>query len=70
MTKFSPISLGVLTLVSSLMVGILAPGEPAYAQGDADVEAKFVAMLKNATLQGTWAPIQQGRLGSEKGDDS
>jgi len=41
-----------------------------FAQGEADVEAKFVAMLKNATLKGTWAPVAQGRLGSEKGDDS
>jgi hypothetical protein len=41
----------------------------ALAQGDADVEAKFIAMLKNATLKGSWAPIQQGRLGGEKADD-
>ena len=26
-------------------------------------------MLKNATLKGTWAPIQQGKLGNEKGGD-
>src|SRR5688572_26188625 len=42
----------------------------ALAQGDADTEAKFIAMLKNATLKGSWAPIQQGRLGGERGDDS
>ena len=42
----------------------------AMAQGDGDVEAKFVAMLKNATLKGTWAPVSQGKLGSERGDDS
>ena len=40
------------------------------AEGDADVEAKFIAMLKNATLKGTWAPVAQGRLGGERGDDS
>ncbi len=42
----------------------------ANAQGEGDSEAKFIAMLKNATLKGTWAPVTQGRLGSEKGDDS
>jgi hypothetical protein len=42
----------------------------ALAQGDADVEAKFIAMLKNATLKGTWAPVAGGQLGKEKGDDS
>lgn len=27
-------------------------------------------MLTNATLKGTWAPVQQGKLGGERGDDS
>lgn len=47
-------------------------GMPALsmAQGDDDSEAKFIAMLKNATLKGSWAPVQQGKLGSEKGGDS
>lgn len=54
-----------------LVLAILpAAAEPVRAQGDAEVEAKFVAMLKNATLKGTWAPVQQGRLGGERGDDS
>jgi hypothetical protein len=48
---------------------LLAVPRAAVAQGDADVEAKFVAMLKNATLKGSWAPISQGRLGGERGDD-
>lgn len=42
----------------------------AKAQGDGDVEAKFIAMLKNATLKGSWAPLQQGKLGNEQGGDS
>jgi hypothetical protein len=42
----------------------------AHAQGDAEAEGKFIAMLKNATLKGTWAPIAQGRLGGERGNDS
>jgi len=40
------------------------------AQGDADMESKIVAMLKNSTLNGTWAPIMGGQLGSEKKDEA
>jgi hypothetical protein len=47
-----------------------AAPDAAQAQGDAEVEAKFVAMLKNATLKGTWAPVTQGKLGGERGNDS
>src|SRR5262249_32073152 len=32
--------------------------------------SKFIAMLKNATLKGSWAPVTLGKLGGEKGDDS
>lgn len=53
----------------AMAVALLSAGS-AFAQGDADVEAKFVAMLKNATLKGTWAPVQAGKLGGEKGNDS
>ena len=49
--------------------GSMALAGSAQAQGDADVEAKFIGMLTNATLKGSWAPIQQGRLGGERGDD-
>jgi hypothetical protein len=49
---------------------LLATAGSAAAQGDDDVEAKFVAMLTKAKLKGSWAPIQQGRLGGELGDDS
>lgn len=31
-------------------------------------ESKFAAMLENATLKGTWAPIAQQQLGDEKSD--
>jgi hypothetical protein len=47
----------------------MAASGPALAQGDADVESKFIAMLTGATLKGSWAPIAQGRLGGERGDD-
>jgi hypothetical protein len=39
------------------------------AQGNPDSESKFIAMLKNSTLQGTWAPVQKGQLGTEKKDE-
>lgn len=53
----------------ALLIAGAAP-ESARAQGEGEVEAKFVAMLKGATLKGSWAPVQQGRLGGERGDDS
>lgn len=40
-----------------------------YGQGNPDAEANFIAMLKNSTLKGTWAPVQQGQLGTEKKDE-
>jgi hypothetical protein len=43
---------------------------PAHAQGDGDVEAKFIAMLKNATLKGSWAPVAKGKLGDKNENDS
>lgn len=42
----------------------------AFAQGEGDVEAKFVAMLKNATLKGSWAPVSQNQMGGQRGGDS
>jgi hypothetical protein len=53
-----------------ILVALFARTPPAHAQGDGDAEAKFIAMLKNATLKGTWAPVQKGKLGGERGDDS
>lgn len=52
------------------LVGLAAIAVPTTAQDAAAVEAKFVAMLKNATLKGTWAPVAQGKLGGERGDDN
>jgi hypothetical protein len=52
------------------LAGCLLAADSAVAQGDADIEAKFIAMLKNATLKGSWAPVQGGQLGTEKGGDS
>lgn len=55
---------------AALSLSVLAYAASAGAQGDGDVEAKLVAMLKNATLMGTWAPVQGGQLGGEKKDQS
>ncbi|QDU93082.1 hypothetical protein [Lignipirellula cremea] len=66
MKKFKLLTLGLVTCAFCM----LAAQGVAVAQGDAEIEAEFVAMLKNATLKGTWAPIQQGRLGAEKGNDT
>jgi hypothetical protein len=64
-----------LHFASSLLAGFIAltaltaSPAPVQAQGTADVEAKFIAMLDNATLKGSWAPVAQGKLGGEKGND-
>jgi hypothetical protein len=66
MKKLFPNCLCVITVVACMF----ATTERARAQGDSDVEAKFIAMLKNATLKGSWAPVQQSKLGAERGGDS
>jgi len=55
----------ILTLLATLV--LTSPGR---AQGDPDMESKFIAMVKNSTLKGTWAPIMGGQLGSEKKDQA
>ena len=55
----------ILTLLATLVLTSLG-----VAQGDADMESKFIAMVKNSTLKGTWAPIMGGQLGSEKKDEA
>lgn len=62
----------VMRLLLIVVLGVLGAcgsGKLANAQGEEGVEAKFIAMLKNATLKGTWAPIMKGGLGGERGDD-
>lgn len=66
MKQFLATSVCLITLVACLVVDV----RPAVAQGDDDVEAKFVAMLKNATLKGSWAPVSGGKLGGERGNDT
>ena len=63
-------SVSAFLCLATLLACVFATARPAAAQGDADVEARFIAMLKNATLKGSWAPVQQNRLGAERGNDS
>ena len=53
----------------TLLVAFVVPSL-GLAQGNFDMESKFVAMVKNSTLKGTWAPIMGGQLGSEKKDQA
>ncbi len=52
-----------------LLAFTIAAGVSSLAQGNPNVEANFIAMLKNATLKGTWAPVQQGQLGAQRADE-
>src|SRR5690349_2973848 len=40
-----------------------------FAQGDPGMEEKFIAMVKDSTLKGTWAPVMGEQLGGEKKDE-
>jgi lipopolysaccharide export LptBFGC system permease protein LptF len=54
----------------ALAVAIFFTGITVAAQDKAaaDLEAEFTAMLKNATLKGSWIPVGQGAVGKEKAD--
>ncbi len=54
----------ILTLFATLIFTSFG-----FAQGDPGMEAKFVAMVKDSTLKGTWAPVMSGQLGAEKKDE-
>lgn len=54
----------------TLVALYLFAAERAKAQGEGEVEERFIAMLQDATLNGSWAPVLQGKLGAEHGDDS
>jgi len=56
-------SLAILAMAACL---ITATGFAEDAKSDP--EAKFIALLHNATLQGRWAPLKDGQLGPEKED--
>ena len=52
-----------------LLAFTIAARVSSLAQGNTNVETNFIAMLKNATLKGTWAPVQQAQLGTSRKDD-
>ena len=52
-----------------LFVLLLTSQLRGLAQGSSEVESNFTAMLKDATLKGTWAPVQQAQLGTSRKDD-
>lgn len=47
-----------------------APAATSPEPAPADAEARFQAMLTNASLTGRWAPLREGVLGEERGGDS
>lgn len=53
-----------------ILLALAFTAHSASAQGDPDIESRFIAMVKNSTLKGTWAPIMGGQLGTEKKDDA
>lgn len=59
-----------LLLAFAFLAAVAFQAIPARAQGDGDVEAKFIAMLQNATLKGSWAPVAKGKLGGERDNDT
>jgi hypothetical protein len=64
--SFSPIRLFALATVMAV-AGFTAL--TAFAEDTkSDQEAKFIALLKDATLRGRWAPLKDGQLGPEKED--
>lgn len=69
MKRLHSLRRGCLPVLASLLAFAIAAGVSALAQGNPNVEANFIAMLKNATLKGTWAPMQKGQLGATKVDE-
>jgi hypothetical protein len=53
-----------------LLAFTLAAAVSSLAQGNTTVEANFIAMVKNATLKGTWAPVQRAQLGAARTDEA
>lgn len=61
-------------LIASVFAALFATGTLMNAEAQEKkpdlekLEAGFIAMLKDATLHGTWAPISQQGLGEDKAD--
>ena len=69
MKQLHSLNRSCLPVLASLLAFTIAAGFSALAQGNTNVEANFIAMLKNATLQVTWAPVQKAQLGAARADD-
>ncbi len=65
--KTFPLTVPTLALISFAAVLFAGLGR-ANAEDAAALEASFIAMLKNATLEGTWVPISGGQTGEQKVD--
>ena len=57
----------ILSVLSFVL--LLTSPLAALAQGSSSVETNFIAMLKDATLKGTWAPVQQAQISTTRKDD-
>jgi len=64
----SLLSIRLFTLTAILLVACFTVLNGFAQDAKSDVETKFIALLNNATLQGRWAPLKDGRLGPEKED--
>lgn len=64
MKNISPVVLLLLVALGSLPFSTVKAAD----DDGAALEAGFVAMLKNATLEGSWVPVQGGKPGDQKVD--
>jgi len=58
----------LFTLAATVAIACFTALTAFAEDSKSDQEAKFVALLKDATLQGRWAPLKDGQLGPEKED--
>lgn len=62
------LSIRLFTFAAVLMVACFTALNSFAQDAKSDMEAKFIALLSDATLQGRWAPLKDGQLGPEKED--
>jgi hypothetical protein len=65
--RVSPFRL-LFVVIALFVTGLAGRSALAEEPKSADAEAKFIALLKDATLQGRWASLKDGQLGPEKED--
>ena len=59
----------IIRLSIALAAFLFLSAPTTFAQGDTNSEPRFIAMLKNATLKGTWAPVAQSQMGAQRQDE-